>query len=238
MKLYQDINEVKDILLDNSKILSLPINNKVKELLLNANKDVLCSNAELHFAKIHSHYTYVRDFCQQAGISERGTVHDLSKWSAEELFESIYFYEGTRSPIDKANEILGWSPAFTHHIRHNEHQLENSIYINGGMIKPIKKEFEASIEVVCDFCGAAKAYLGEKFTFKGEIQWWNNRKKILEEANTIHPLTSMFITKSLEQCAEIERILTYTEFQKVWEEINKSNKLVLGNDILENAVEI
>ena len=185
---YFDVTEVQEILLDNNKINELPIDNTVKQLLMAADKKVLLKNAELHMAKIAFHSDCVREFCEKAGIPERGAKHDNSKWSPQELFESIYFFQGTRSPIDRANEVLGWSPAFNHHVESNDHHLEASVklketgktvyetenaYINGGTVIRISdgavipkdelmtedKPIDVAIETICDFCGAAKAYL-------------------------------------------------------------------------------
>lgn len=236
MKIYRNVDEIKNILSDNRKIEQLNLHPIVKDLLLNADKQKLLANVNNHIAKISNHYFYVKNFCEQAGIPERGKSHDISKFSEEELFESIYFYEGTRSPIDKANEVIGWSPAFAHHIKYNDHQLENSIYINGGMIKPVEKTLDASIEVVCDFCGAAKAYLGSKFSFVGELTWWYDRLKILELGGTIHPKMAEFITQSLALCAEKDQMINYEDFQNIWNglhnEQTKATQFSVADDVL------
>ena len=238
MRIYRNVDEIKNILSDNKKIKQLNLHPTVKDLLLNADKKQLLSNVSNHIAKISNHYFYVKNFCEQAGIPERGKSHDISKFSEEELFESIYFYEGTRSPIDKANEVIGWSPAFAHHIKYNDHQLENSIYINGGMINPVEKTLDASIEVVCDFCGAAKAYLGSKFSFKGELEWWFNRLKVLEAGGTIHPKMAEFITLALTQCVERDQMIGYSDFQNIWNEIHneqiKTTQPSIADDVLNN----
>ena len=215
--------------------MELDIHPIVRDLLLNADKNQLMQNVDLHMKKIADHSFFVGEFCKQAGIPKRGEEHDLSKWSASELFESIYFYEGTRSPIDKANEVIGWSPAFLHHTQCNDHQLENSIYLNCGMIKPVEKTLDAAIEVVCDFCGAAKAYMGEKFTFQGELDWWHNRLKTLNEAGTIHPKMAEFITIALEQCLEKNAMIKHKDFENIWEEIHKEKEIVTEESFLEEV---
>ena len=235
MRLFEKPEEVKKILIDNNKIMELDIHPIVKELLLNADKNKLMQNVDLHMKKIADHSFYVGEFCKQAGIPQRGEEHDLSKWSADELFESIYFYEGTRSPIDKANEVIGWSPAFLHHTQCNDHQLENSIYLNCGMIKPVEKTLDAAIEVVCDFCGAAKAYMGEKFTFQGELDWWHNRLKTLNEAGTIHPKMAEFITIALEQCLGKDAMIGYKDFENIWKEIHQEKEIVTEESFLEEV---
>ena len=220
MRLYEDPVEVKTILMNNNLIAQLNIDPKVKELLMNADKEKLLTNVDAHMQKISSHSRFVGEFCKQAGIPERGENHDKSKWSERELFESIYFFEGTRSPIDKANEVLGWSPAFAHHVQVNDHQLEHNIYINGGTITPLEPSFDAAVEVICDFCGAAKAYLGDKFTFQGELEWWNKRMEVLQGGGTIHPKMAEFITETLKVCAERDGMITYDEMKQIWDNVH------------------
>lgn len=224
MKLYEDPKEVKMILMNNHLIEQLDIEPEVKTLLLTADKEKLMANVDAHMQKIANHSHFVGEFCKQAGISERGEAHDLSKWSEQELFESIYFFEGTRSPIDKANEVLGWSPAFSHHVQVNDHQLEHNIYINGGTITPREPSFDAAVEVICDFCGAAKAYLGDKFTFPGELDWWYKRMEVLQQGGTIHPKMAEFITETLKICAERNGMISYEEMKEIWNEVHDINK--------------
>lgn len=233
MQLYETPEEVKEVLKDDKKIMELDIHPIIKDLLLKADKEQLLKNVDLHMKKIEDHSYYVGEFCIQAGIPERGACHDMSKWSAVELFESIYFYEGTRSPIDKANEVIGWSPAFTQHVRLNDHQLENSIYLNGGMVKPVEKTMDAAIETVCDFCGAAKAYMGDKFTFKGELEWWHKRLEMLQEAGTIHPKMAEFITQALEVCAQREAMIDYATFEDIWDYVHQEKTQSKDETILE-----
>ena len=235
LKLYETPEEVKEVLRDDKKIMELDIDPIVKDLLLKADKEQLMQNVDLHMKKISDHTHYVGEFCKQAGIPERGANHDASKWSAVELFESIYFYEGTRSPIDKANEVIGWSPAFTQHVRLNDHQLENSIYLNGGMVKPVEKVMDAAIETVCDFCGAAKAYMGDKFTFQGELEWWNKRLEMLQEAGTIHPKMAEFVTQALQVCAQKEAMIDYATFEDIWDYIHQEKTISTETPILEEV---
>ena len=52
-----------------------------------------------------------------------------------------------------------------------------------------------AIELICDYLGAAKAYWGNYFTYKGELDWWN--KKLSEKPPKMHPETIEFITNVL-----------------------------------------
>ena len=45
----------------------------------------------------HKHRVFIN--CCKCGIAWRGIVHDLSKFSPTEFFESVKYYQGNRSPI-------------------------------------------------------------------------------------------------------------------------------------------
>jgi hypothetical protein len=52
-----------------------------------------------HFNTINKHRWIVLKLCIKAGIPWRGLVHDLSKYSFEEFWESAKYYQGNKSPI-------------------------------------------------------------------------------------------------------------------------------------------
>ena len=59
-----------------------------------------------HFNLITKHRWLVFKLCVRAGIPYRGIVHDLSKYSPTEFWESAKFYVGDHSPINEAKKIL------------------------------------------------------------------------------------------------------------------------------------
>ena len=64
-------------------------------------------NMILHARKICVHRKWVRYYCRLAGIPLRGWLHDLSKYSPAEFFESSRYYVGISSPI-KVFLMLGY----------------------------------------------------------------------------------------------------------------------------------
>ena len=64
----------------------------------------LIINAFKHLRKIFIHKYWV-------GLYWRGLVHDLSKLSPTEFFESIKYYQGDSSPINAAKKDKGYSLA-------------------------------------------------------------------------------------------------------------------------------
>ena len=68
-----------------------------------------------HFKTICIHKFWVFHYCRKAGIPFKGLVHDLSKFSPVEFFESVKYFQGDRSPIDACKAENGWSKAWMHH---------------------------------------------------------------------------------------------------------------------------
>ena len=59
-----------------------------------------------HLKTVFKHKWVVFKLCVKAGIPWQGITHDLSKFSLEELKESIKYYTGTRSPLALAKEKM------------------------------------------------------------------------------------------------------------------------------------
>lgn len=129
-----------------------------------------------HFKTICKHKYYVGKYCFIAGIPLRGILHDLSKFSPTEFIESVKYYQGTRSPIDACKEVNGYSKAWLHHKGRNRHHYEYFIdnLDNGGTA--LQMPFKDAVELVCDYLGAGKAYMGKNFSYEAEYKWWLNKK--------------------------------------------------------------
>lgn len=107
----------------------------------------------------------------------QGITHDLSKFSPIEFWESVKYYQGTRSPIDACKEKNGYSIAWLHHKGCNKHHYE---YWQDNFDKGtthLRMPFKYALEMVCDFLGAGNAYCGDKFTLQGELEWWYTKNK-------------------------------------------------------------
>ena len=70
----------------------------------------------------HTHAVFIH--CAKCGIPLRGLLHDLSKFSPVEFFESVRYYHGARSPLAVCREEKGLSMAWLHHKGRNRHHLE------------------------------------------------------------------------------------------------------------------
>ena len=62
-----------------------------------------------HFKTITKHRMLVCRHCFQIGLYRQGLTHDLSKYSPEEFFTGVRYYQGTRSPNAAEREDLGFT---------------------------------------------------------------------------------------------------------------------------------
>ena len=181
-------------------------------------------NIFAHFYKICVHKKWVLHYCHNAGITWRGIKHDLSKFSPTEFWESVKYYQGTASPIDAAKKAKGWSKAWMHHKGRNSHHYEYWVdnHDNGG--KPLIMPFKDALELLCDYLGAGRAYMGKKFSYSAEFQWWQAKA---QKPLAMHYVTKWFISTTLADFAEFEQggfdpldLLSYRHLE------NKYNTLI------------
>lgn len=183
----------------------------------------LIINAFKHLRKILIHKYWVGLYCFKCGLYWRGLVHDLSKFSLVEFFESIKYYQGDSSPINAAKKDKGYSKAWLHHRGRNKHHYEywTDNYDNGTTC--IKMPFIYAVEMLCDYLGAAHAYWGKSFSYTAEYDWWHEKRKIAK----MHPDTKNFITQVLRTLAEYEKydyninnILQYNNLLLIYQKYN------------------
>ncbi len=160
------------------------------------------TNAKNHFNKIHTHRKWVRHYGKMMGLSKwQAWTHDLSKYSPIEFFESVKYYQGNRSPIDACKEANGVSYAWMHHKGRNPHHYEywQDNFDRGGT--PVMMPYKYAIEMLCDYLAAGRAYMGDKFTYKGELEWWYKKRQNC----AMHLHTKWFISIALEDLWAQER---------------------------------
>lgn len=155
-------------------------------------------NIFLHFKKICVHKYWVGYYCFKADLYWQGIIHDLSKFSPVEFWESVKYYQGTSSPIDVSKKVNGYSKAWFHHRGRNLHHYEywQDNFDKGG--NPVMMPREYAFEMFCDYIGAARAYQGKDFSFKNELEWWNKKKS---NGIAMHPQTKEFIDEMMRACA-------------------------------------
>ncbi len=151
-------------------------------------------NCIKHLKTILKHKFWVFYYCCKAGIPFQGFIHDFSKFSPIEFFESVKYYTGTHSPIDECKKVNGVSYAWLHHKGRNKHHYEywQDNFDKGG--NPIKMPYKYLIEEICDFLGAGRAYNGKSFSYEKEYTWWINK---IKNPIAMHPQDKDFINTIL-----------------------------------------
>lgn len=165
-----------------------------------------------HIRTVLIHKYYVFYYCCKFGIPWRGIVHDISKFSPIEFWESVkYFNNDGISPIIHCKKVNGWSKAWQHHKGRNTHHYEYWIdnVDKGGT--PIPMPYKDVVELICDYLSAGKTYNGSSFSFKDELDWWNKKKETL--SMSMHPATKEFISYVFENLAIRNKLLKPTQLK-------------------------
>jgi hypothetical protein len=99
----------------------------------------------------------------------------MSKFSPVEFWESVRYYQGTSSPIDACKKDKGISKAWMHHKGRNSHHYEYWVdnFDQGG--EPKQMPYKDAVEMLCDYLGAGRAYMGKSFTYQKEYEWWQKK---------------------------------------------------------------
>ena len=166
-----------------------------------------------HLKTILKHKWIVFKLCVKAGIPFRGIMHDLSKFSPTEFWESVKYYQGTSSPIVAAKKAKGYSKAWLHHKGRNKHHYEYWIdYPTNkseglvGMEMPVKYV----VEMFCDRVAASKNYNKEKYKDSDALDYFLKGKSHY----VIHPRTEALLFKLLKMLAERGEEYTFAYIRK------------------------
>ena len=130
-----------------------------------------------HFKTITQHKLLVMKGCFQLGLYKQGLLHDLSKYTPEEFFTGVKYYQGTRSPNTAEREDKGYSAAWLHHKGRNKHHYE--YWIDFNVLDPDYILYLAPmpdkyiVEMFVDRVAACKIYNGEKFTCADPLAYYN-----------------------------------------------------------------
>ena len=127
-----------------------------------------------HLHTVNKHRFLVFKLSIKAGIPFRGLIHDLSKYSPCEFFESVKYYSGDKSPIRNAKLDIGYSKAWIHHKGRNKHHFEYWYDKNAPIQAPIIP-YKYAVEMVCDTLAAGLTYQGKNWTKEYQLSYYNNR---------------------------------------------------------------
>lgn len=166
-------------------------------------------NVFRHFCLVCRHRHLVLVHCAKCGILWRGLLHDLSKFSPAEFFESVKFYQGNRSPIAVCRRERGVSMAWLHHKGRNKHHIE--YWLDGDCPVTPVMPYVYAVECVCDKLAATKTYNGKNYTEDKPLAHW------LRYGNKVegNPATMAFVTKVFEDvAAKGEKYVLNPEYMK------------------------
>ena len=151
-----------------------------------------------HFNTITKHRWEVFKLAIKAGIPIRGLLHDLSKYSYTEFWESAKYYQaGKKSPIPTARDDIGYSAAWLHHKGRNKHHFEYW-YDTDTKFAPVMP-FKYSVELICDMIAAGIVYQGKNWKPGTELEYWNNHK---ENSEIINPKMKKFCKEVFAEVSE------------------------------------
>lgn len=174
----------------------------------------LIHNIVGHFTTITRHKYEVFKNCARCGIPIQGLLHDMSKYSPTEFFESVINYqEGKRSPNESARETKGYSAAWIHHMGRNKHHFEYwKDYATDGdrKLTPVKMPINYVVEMFCDRVAASKIYNGLAYKDTDPIDYFKKGKK----RRQIHPETERLLMYLLTKLAEKGEKETFAYIRK------------------------
>ena len=168
-----------------------------------------------HFKTITTHKLVVMKECFKIGLYKQGLLHDMSKFSPVEFFESVKYYQGGSSPIDAAKKANGYSKAWLHHKGHNRHHYEywTDYNIVTKQLEGVEMPAKYFVEMVCDRIAASKIYAGDNYTDRAPLDYFRRgRGHMLINDRTCAELEK--VLKMLAVCGE-DKVFAYLR-RKVW----------------------
>jgi len=150
-----------------------------------------------HFCTITHHKWLVFKLCVRAGIPWRGFMHDWSKYSPTEFWESVKYYTGKRSPIFYCKQENGYSKAWLHHKGRNKHHYEYWYDYTAPEQTPIIP-YKYAVEMICDTFAAGITYKGKEWTQSYQKEYWERTKHLVK----LNPKIFNLLTDVYDQVAE------------------------------------
>ncbi len=146
---------------------------------------MILTNIVRHFATITKHKWVVFKLCCMAGEPWRGFMHDWSKYSPTEFWESVKYYNGKFSPVYASMRINGYSKAWLHHKGRNKHHHEYW-YDANAKEKTIVMPYKYAVEMICDNLASGMIYNKENWKQTMPLEYWakaEGRKKVNPKIN-------------------------------------------------------
>lgn len=153
---------------------------------------MLVSNAIKHFCLITKHKWVVFKLCCKIGMPIRGLLHDLSKYSPTEFFESIKYFDGKKSPITVCKQKNIYSEAWLHHKGRNRHHSQ--YWVDFAILPYVPViPYKYTAEMICDRIAAGIVYNGKGWKQTNPLEYWNKEKpKLIINDKIANMLTEVF----------------------------------------------
>jgi len=149
-----------------------------------------------HFYTITIHKLRVMKNCFRVGLFKQGLLHDLSKYSREEFWLGVLYYQGNRSPNAAEREEKGFSRAWLHHKGRNKHHHEYWIDFTTDLSQGLSGHripLNYVIEMMMDRIAASKTYKGKDYTDGSPWEYYEYTSPYM----VIHPETKALLEKLL-----------------------------------------
>ena len=172
------------------------------------------SNIFKHISLVMNHKWVVFKLCCKIGIPWRGFMHDWSKFSPIEFWESVKYYDGHRSPITVCKQINGYSKAGLLHNGRNKHHFQYWVDLALPQ-QAILMPYKYAAEMVCDQLAAGIIYSGDKWTKEYQLNYYMNR----ESKNIIHPQIDKYLKEIFTQVSQngIDATLTKKNIREIYD---------------------
>ena len=173
----------------------------------------MIKNLILHFNLVNKHRFKVFKLCCKAGIPFRGLMHDLSKYSIIEFWESVKYFQGDYSPISACKKENGYSKAWLHHKGRNKHHHEYW-YDYSAPEKAAVIPYKYTVEMICDTLAAGMTYQKDKWTNDYQLKYY------LKDRNGKHinPKIDKVLLKVYEMVSEkgIDEVINSKTLKKIY----------------------
>lgn len=169
----------------------------------------------MHLHTVNKHRRLVRKGCFKIGLYWQGLTHDLSKYSFEEFWIGVKYFQGMRSPNVAERTEKGYSSAWIHHKGRNKHHYEYWTDYNietANHAQPVAMPKKYFAEMIMDRIAACKVYKKEEYTDGAALDYFNRRDNL----NNIHEKTYKeleFVLTMLKEKGEKE---TYNYLKNVY----------------------
>ena len=173
------------------------------------------SNVFKHTKLVFKHKWVVFKLCYKIGIPWRGFLHDWSKFTPVEFWESVKYYDGHKSPIKVCKQYNGYSKAWLHHKGRNKHHYEYWVDLALPKEKAIIIPYKYAAEMICDKLAAGMVYNGKTWTPNMQLDYYMKER----ETALIHPQIDQFMLAIFTEISKngLNKTLTKKNIKKIYE---------------------